>query len=180
MPWACSLSSYGLFDHCGRLASSPLPDSGEPIARVSADGPMVGDLNHTCHLPRCTASGHLMRMEWMVGVPKRIRTYVAAGNRRSPGPLDDRDASTREEPSELAGSHSTRSKPIVHQRWRASSSSWRRGHYLAGSPQSTPRPFVPMYTLPKMRGSPVICSIQAYLCSASSMRCQVVPSSRER
>src|ERR1019366_9221392 len=27
-----------------------------------------------------------------IGVPKRIRTYVAAGNRRSPGPLDDRDA----------------------------------------------------------------------------------------
>jgi hypothetical protein len=28
----------------------------------------------------------------MAGVPNRIRTYVATGNRRSPGPLDDRDA----------------------------------------------------------------------------------------
>ena len=28
-----------------------------------------------------------------IGVPNRVRTCVAAGNRRSPGPLDDRDRS---------------------------------------------------------------------------------------
>ena len=51
----------------------------------------------------------------MVGVPNRIRTYVAAGNRRSPGPLDDRDAKKSEEPSRRAVATSPSSRPILHE-----------------------------------------------------------------
>src|ERR1035437_7315311 len=54
------------------------------------------------------------------------------------------------------------------------------GLYFAGLPHSTPLPLVPRYTLPKIRGSPVICLIQAYLCYGSSIRCHVAPSFSER
>ena len=79
------------------ISGNPIPEyrriaawSVTPVTPLWADQ-RYGVRGEQMHSPASSSIRCLLRMDW-IGVPNGIRTCVAAGNRRSPGPLDDRDA----------------------------------------------------------------------------------------
>jgi hypothetical protein len=98
------------------ISGNPIPEYRRKAAwSVTPVTPLWADQRNglrggQMHSPASSSMRCLLRMDW-IGVPNGIRTCVAAGNWRSPGPLDDRDACKSEEPSGLRGCHATGFKP---------------------------------------------------------------------